>query len=46
VQLLVVFGGYALARYADRKRPSMTGVKMAGGVLSIAGVAFLALAFA
>ena len=46
VQLLVVFAGYALARYADRKQPSVTAVKMAGGVLSIAGVAFLALAFA
>ena len=45
-QLLVVFAGYAVARYAAARRPSTTGVRVAGGVLSIAGAAFLVLAFA
>jgi urease accessory protein len=45
VQVLVVFAGYALARYVAQKRPSAPALQAIGGALSIAGVAFLLLAF-
>jgi urease accessory protein len=46
VQVVIALGGYALARYADRRRPSFQGTQALGGGLAVAGVtlAFLSLA--
>lgn len=41
VQLCIAFAGYAAARYADAKRPSVQTLKALGGGLCGAGVAFL-----
>lgn len=46
VQAAIAFGGYALARAVSRGARSERAIQAMGGVLSAAGVAFLALAFA
>jgi urease accessory protein len=40
VQLLIALGGYAIARYVDRSKPSFQGSKALGGGLTVAGLAF------
>jgi urease accessory protein len=45
VQLAVMFAASAAARYLDRTKPEFRGAHALGGIMSIAGVAFLALAF-
>ena len=44
IQLCIGLGGFALTRHADRMRRSTAAVRTAGGVASIAGVAFLMMA--
>ena len=43
VQLVIVLAVYGLARYAARTRPPLQAVSACGGVLTVAGAAFLLL---
>jgi urease accessory protein len=45
VQLAVIVAAFAAARYLDRIKPSFRGAHALGGILSIAGAAFLASSF-
>lgn len=45
VQLAVIFGAFAAARYIDRAKPKFRSVHALGATVSVAGVAFLALSF-
>ena len=42
IQLAVVYATFAAARYLDRKRPAFQGARALGAMVSVAGVAFLA----